>query len=199
MSAYIRPVAGPDLTGQHQRIEQYFWDNLAQVWLTIADQSGRTYTAPAKRHLDHTVVPGFLFLPAQDLITDLFRHAAVTDLFRRCAGLQAMIDIDELTPHTDDGRHVNLLYLVAGPADTVFYTVKPGHEHRQGQVYTQDQVQEQQRHRLEIGRWYWVNTYAIHSVQDLGHRPRLGITVSLDHAFDDFGQACEVLEQRLFR
>ena len=197
MSLYVRPARGPDLAPYQQRIIKYFFEHQDQAWLTIADHKGRTYTAPVKRHPDHQVVPGFLFLPAQDLITDVLRHAPVTDYFRHCAGIQAMIDIDELTPHTDDGRHVNLLYLVAGPADTVFYKVKPGHEHVPGKVYSLDQIQEQQRHRLQIGQWYWINTHAIHSVQDLGLRPRIGITISLDHAFDDFAQACSALEKKL--
>jgi hypothetical protein len=203
MSNYILPLDQPNLPKlsleQGQTVIDYFFSNFDQALYTISRPDSTTYTSRTFESDQDCVVDGFYWMPARDLIRSLFRNQGVSQMFLDLGGIQAITSIDNLPPHTDDVRHINLIYNLCGLAETVFYQDLDKTHKVNGKLYDLDQIRPVEKHTLELHRWYFLNTAAIHSVNNLNQQSRVSITISVLDPFDDFQTACDRLKNLLFQ
>jgi len=92
-----------------------------------------------------------------------------------------------LPPHTDHQRNLSVIYVVSGPADTVFY------KHNNDQqvphkVYNRHELTEMERVRFDLNTWYLFNNANIHGVENQ-FEPRISLTIDISSFFETFEQA----------
>lgn len=206
MSKYIKKVSLPTAPKLSQEegniiIDEFnntYENRFSNLQMAYERPDLSTYTATyAESSLD-VPVKGFYYLWIPHLIGLLFEHKNVSAEFHNYAGIQAIAHIDTLRPHTDYSRYINLIYNVSGLAETVFYEAKDPAAHKAGKLYNRDEIVEVERCRLELHQWYFLNTNAIHSVENINNQTRVSISVSITDPFDSFEDTCAALEQRLF-
>lgn len=93
--------------------------------------------------------------------------------------------VDELPPHIDYQRSFGLIYIIEGPADTVFY--RPISSENQKKIYKKNELIEIERHRFKLNNWYAFNNSAIHGVENYsGTRISLAFNLSTLGLFADY-------------
>jgi len=141
-----------------------------------------------------TQTPGYYHLtnwPEQiDFLTEILSGHKINNKFLNHLTIQH--SIGNLAAHTDTFRTMSVIYVVAGPADTVFYRLKDGAGILPAKVFDKSQLVETERYRLEINKWYLFNNSAIHAVEN-SSSPRTSLTFNLTNigVFSDFRDAVQ--------
>jgi hypothetical protein len=201
MSKYIKKVTLPNVPKlteeQSNKVKEYFNQNISKAFITIVRPDRFTYTDDKIRSDTDVAIDGFYYIKADQLLKKLFDKQNVTQEFLDLAGVQAIVNVKEIQPHSDDGRCINLIYNLSGLANTVFYAPKNPVTFTSGRLYDSNEIYEVENHQLELHQWYFLNTYEIHSVKNVND-PRISISISISQEFDNFDQACAEIERRLF-
>ena len=141
-----------------------------------------------------TQTPGYYHLthwPEQlSFLVDIFSGYKINDAFLNHLTIQH--SIGNLAAHTDTFRTMSVIYVVAGPADTVFYQLKENSHTQPARVFDKSQLVEIERHRLEINKWYLFNNSTIHAVENSSDA-RTSLTFNLTDLgiFSDFADAAQ--------
>ncbi len=127
-------------------------------------------------------------------IEGIFSEHNIDKKFLRNITLQR--SIDEIPPHTDTFRKMSVIYVVEGPADTVFYKQKDQSGNAsQARLFDKSQLTEVSRHRFELNKWYLFNNSAIHGVDNyVGKRTSVLFDLTDTGVFENYKDAVEKIK-----
>lgn len=193
---YYRKLNIPSLTKEEQElILSRYYKNIENVICTCVRDDNTVYNDIEKQSLDKKRIPGFNMLIEQHdtTIIDILSKRNINFQLGFIPGIQGIVEQQNVVPHSDNDRTVNVICYITGSADTVFYESK---NYSQGKVYDSSSIKEVERVNLNLNEWYALNTKAIHSVENIKGN-RVGISLSILNTEESFTDYCDFLESKL--